>query len=72
MHIDEFAPMLERMNNEYIILTHLTQRTSIGQARDMLKKKLPADVFKKIIILMDRKYRQGLSRATNSSTEPKN
>jgi ribonuclease Z len=59
MHIDEFGPMLERMNNQYIILTHLTQRTSIGEARDMLKKKLSAEVFKKVIILMDRKYRQG-------------
>jgi ribonuclease Z len=59
MHIDEFGPLLERMNNQTIIMTHLTQRTSVGEAKAMLKKRLPAEVFKKMIILMDRKYRQG-------------
>lgn len=58
MHIDEFGPLLERMNNRYIVITHLTQRTSVGQARAMLRKRLPSDVFKKIYFLMDRKYRQ--------------
>jgi len=58
MHIDEFGPLLERMNNRYIVITHLTQRTTVGQARAMLRKRLPSDVFKKIYFLMDRKYRQ--------------
>ncbi|MHC4291921.1 MAG: MBL fold metallo-hydrolase [Planctomycetota bacterium] len=54
MHIDEFGPLLERMENEHIIITHLTHRTSVVEARNMLEKRLPADVFKKVIILMDR------------------
>jgi ribonuclease Z len=58
MHIDEFGPLLERMNNQYIVITHLTQRTTVGQARAMLRKRLPSEVFKKIHFLMDRKYRQ--------------
>jgi ribonuclease Z len=64
MHIDEFGPLLERMNNEVILITHLTQRTSIDEARKMLQHKLPADIFKKIIILMDRKNR---TRSTHSN-----
>jgi ribonuclease Z len=59
IHIDEFGPLLERMNNQYVIMTHLTQRTSVGQAKAMLRKRLPAEIFKKVIVLMDRKYRQG-------------
>jgi hypothetical protein len=31
----------------------------------MLKKKLPAEIFSKIIILMDRKYRQAAPRPGN-------
>ncbi|MHC4834626.1 MAG: MBL fold metallo-hydrolase [Planctomycetota bacterium] len=54
MHIDEFGPMAERMENEHIIITHLTHRTSVVEARKMLQKRLPAEVFKKVIILMDR------------------
>jgi ribonuclease Z len=58
MHIDEFGPLLERMNNQYIVITHLTQRSTVGQARTMLRKRLPSEVFKKIHFLMDRKNRQ--------------
>ena len=54
MHIDEFGSLLERMENETIIITHLTHRTSILEARKILQKNLPAEVLKKIIILMDR------------------
>ncbi len=54
MHIDEFAPLLERMNNKHIIITHLSRRTGIGQAKKMLRQALSEATFKKIIILMDR------------------
>lgn len=54
MHIDEFGPLLERMENETIIITHLTHRTPIHEARKMLQQKLPAEVFNKVILLMDR------------------
>lgn len=65
MHIDEFAPLLERMENETIIITHLTHRTPIPEARKLLQQRLPADVFKKIIILMDRNN-WGRKRKTSS------
>jgi ribonuclease Z len=58
IHIEEFVPLLERMHNEHIIITHLTQRTTVGMARAMLKKRMPAELFKRVKILMDRKYRQ--------------
>jgi ribonuclease Z len=57
MHIDEFAPLLERMENETIIITHLTHRTPIPEARKLLQQRLPGDVFKKVHILMDRTHR---------------
>ena len=55
MHIDEFGPLLERMENESIIITHLTHRTNVPEARKMLEKRLPGEVFKKVLILMDRR-----------------
>jgi ribonuclease Z len=57
MHIDEFAPLLERMENETVLITHLTQRTSITDVKRMLKEKLSEETYKKIIVLMDRKNR---------------
>lgn len=56
MHIDDFGPLLERMENETIIITHLTHRISVVEARKILQKRLPADIFKKVIILMDRSH----------------
>ncbi len=58
MHIDEFVPLLERMNNEYIILMHLTLRSTIGMAKKMLRERLSPATYRKVKILMDRKYRQ--------------
>jgi ribonuclease Z len=64
MHIDEFGPLLERMNNQYILITHLTQRTSMAEAKRMLKEKLPGSVYKKILILMDYRHRRGPKKET--------
>ncbi len=57
MHIDDFGPLLERMDNEIVIITHLTHRTGIAEARRMLQERLSEETFRKIIILMDRKNR---------------
>lgn len=52
MHIDEFARLVEGLDNEHIIVTHLTQRTSMGEIRKIMKKKLSREIFDKITILM--------------------
>ncbi len=67
MHIDELGPLLERMNNQHILITHLTQRTSMAEARRMLKEKLPGSVFKKIQILMDYRNTRGFRKEIKSS-----
>jgi len=43
------------MNNEHIIITHLSLRTGIGEAKRMLRKCLSEATYKKINVLMDRK-----------------
>ena len=55
MHIDEFAPLLERMNNQHIIITHLSRRTGVGQAKQLLRKALSKETYAKVTVLMDRK-----------------
>ena len=58
MHIDEFAELLEKLQNEYIIITHTTQRTAMWEVRKILKEALSAEKYKKIILLMDKHYRR--------------
>ncbi len=55
IHINDFAAMLEKLNNEHIIVTHVTQRTTLSEARKLLRKKLPSELVKKITFLMDYK-----------------
>lgn len=55
IHINDFARMLEGLNNEHIIVTHVTQRTMLAEARKLLRKKLPGELVKKITFLMDYK-----------------
>ena len=55
MHIDDFLKMLNELDNQYIIVTHLSQRTYIVEAKKILKEKLPPALFEKTILLMDRK-----------------
>lgn len=65
MHVTEFASLVERLDNEHIIISHLTQRTAMGEVRKMLRKALPAAIHRKVILLMDRRYRlrDGAERA---------
>jgi len=51
MHVDELAALLEKMQNEHIIITHTTQRTPMREIRRTLKKTLHAEQYEKITIL---------------------
>jgi ribonuclease Z len=55
MHIDEFATLLDKMNNEHIIITHITQRTPMREIRKILKDALPKDKYDRITLLMAKK-----------------
>jgi len=57
MHVTEFAMLLEKLHNEHIVVTHLTQRTPIREIREILKATLPAEAFARIILLMDHRQR---------------
>jgi len=55
MHIDDFVRMINEFDNDHIIVTHLSQRTFIGEAKKILKKKLTKQQYEKMTILMDRR-----------------
>ena len=47
--------VLEGMNNEHIVIVHVTRRTNMGLARKILKKSLPKEVSERITFLMSRR-----------------
>jgi len=52
MHIDEFAELLKNLQNEHIVITHTTLRTSLRQVHKILKETVPAEKYDKITLLM--------------------
>jgi ribonuclease Z len=58
MHIDEFVTLLNKMQNEHIIITHTTQRTPMWEIRRILKDALPPEKYDKTILLMDKESRR--------------
>ncbi|MHC4214457.1 MAG: MBL fold metallo-hydrolase [Planctomycetota bacterium] len=55
MHIEEFSELMEKLNNEHIIITHTTQRTPMREIRKMLKNTLSPETYKKVILFMDKR-----------------
>jgi len=57
MHINEFATLMENLNNEHIIVTHTTQRTPMREIRRILKEALSAEIYEKVILFMNKRQR---------------
>ena len=55
-HVNDLSKVLEGMNNEHIIIVHVTRRTNMSQARRILKKTLPKATLERITFLMSKKY----------------
>ena len=69
MHINEFAQLIEKLRNEHIIITHTTQRTSLHEIRKILSEALPAEIYKKVILLMANKNRRRMTEDRRQKTE---
>jgi ribonuclease Z len=54
LHASDLPPLLAQLNNQAILLTHLTRRTSLRQARHLLEQTLPTEIMQKIHFLMER------------------
>ena len=52
----DLAEVLEGMNNERIIIVHVTRRTNMSAARKILRKTLSKDTHDRVTFLMSRKY----------------
>ena len=54
MHINEFGELIEKMQNEHIVVTHTTQRTPLYEVRKKLKEVLSPEKYSRVILLMDK------------------
>jgi len=52
VHLDDLIELLPHLQNEYIVLTHLSRRTDMRQAKELLTQKLPRDQRQRIHFFM--------------------
>lgn len=62
LHIDDFTRLQSELANEYIVLVHLSRRTTLRSAREELRRRLTAEQFERIHFLMSRPPRESHAR----------
>lgn len=62
-HVGELKPMLGLLRNERILLTHLTRRTHMGDAKRILREALGGSVDERVSFLMEHRKRGRRSEA---------
>jgi ribonuclease Z len=53
IHLDDFIQLAGQLANKWIIITHVTRRTGIRRAKNLLRKRLGDERMKNILFLMD-------------------
>lgn len=68
LHLNDLVKLLGEVEAEHVVVTHMSRRTHISQARKRLEKLIPADQRERVHLLMDSRanrarYQQQLEEA---------
>jgi ribonuclease Z len=53
LHVDQFVPILPKLRNKYVVVTHVSRRTGIRKAKRILARRVGEEAMKRIHFLMD-------------------
>jgi ribonuclease Z len=72
MHISDLTNVLSRLNNDRVVLTHLSRRTVLPEARSLLRRELGAQADERVTFLMDSRPRgrRAARGATDRESQP--
>lgn len=68
-HWDNLSKVLAGMENEYVVLTHLSRRTDITRARQMVNQSLTPDLVERVVFLMERPQRKRSQQESDSKDQ---
>lgn len=61
-HVDDLREALPHLENERIILTHLSRRTALGEAKALLRAAIGDELGKRVFLLMEHRRRSSRIR----------
>lgn len=70
LHVKDVARILGKMENEHILLQHVSRRTGIREAKQTLAKMLSAEVAERVTFLMDKRRGVGRKVLTTGEATP--
>ena len=70
LHVRDVARMIPSLDNEHILLSHVTRRTGIRDAKRQIKKLLSASDYERVTLLMDRHKAINTRRPQPNATTP--
>ncbi|MGD8451052.1 MAG: MBL fold metallo-hydrolase [Phycisphaerae bacterium] len=70
IHISQLRDIIPRLNSERIVLTHLSRRTSLADARAMLRRELGELYTDRITFLMEHRRRHRRGRPEGNASAP--
>lgn len=53
LHVEQLAKILPRLNNKTVVLTHVSRRTGVRRARQLLRKAIHEELLSNLVFLMD-------------------
>lgn len=53
LHVSELARVLPRLNNKHVVLTHVSRRTGVRRAKQLLRKSVHEELLTNVMFLMD-------------------
>ena len=53
LHVEQLARILPRLNNKHVVLTHVSRRTGVRRAKQLLKKAVHEELLSNVMFLMD-------------------
>jgi ribonuclease Z len=53
LHLSDIVKLLPNLEAEAVVITHLSRRTHLGQAKEQLQKAIPPEHLDRVFLLMD-------------------
>lgn len=53
LHVEQFAEIIPKLKNQHIVISHVTRRTGLRRAKQLLRKRIGDEEMKRVTFLMD-------------------